>query len=204
MTANIQTKGRLLVLVPDNELDEARYAKKARLLAESHHLPIIFWGLNHEPDMESQMRRKLVTLSGIAGSEKTRTDFKLLSFASWVDALQDELQAQDIIMCPEEFTSGPYLTTESDGLKSRMKEKVYFVPGVLISAEKVRRETLSWAILNWSGIIFLLVTGFLIEVDFDHQISGLSRTVFQIVILTIEIALLWLWNRLFLRLENKR
>ncbi len=204
MSTNTQINGRLLVLVPDDELDEARYAKKARVLAESHNLPIVFLGLNNVPDMESQMRRKLVTLSGIAGSEKMRTDFKLLSFASWVDALQDELQSQDIIMCPEEFNSGPILTTESNGLKSRMKEKVYFVPGILISSDKDRRETLSWAILNWAGIIFLLVTGFMIEVDFDHQVSGLSRTVFQIVILTVEIALLWFWNRLFLRLENKR
>lgn len=204
MTTNVQTDGRLLVLVPDDELDEARYAKKARLLAESFHFPIVFLGLNHEPDKESQMRRKLITLSGIAGSEKTMTDFKLFSVASWVEVLQNELQPQDIIMCPEKFNSGSNLVTELDGLKSRMKEKIYFVPDILISSDQERREELSWAILNWAGILFLLVTGFFIEVDFDHQIAGVSRTIFQIVILTIEIALLWFWNRLFLQRENRR
>ncbi len=204
MSENLQTTGRLLVLVPDGELDEARYAKKSRSLAEVHNLDIVFIGLIRLPGMESQMRRKLVTLSGIAGSEKIKAEFKLLNLPTWVDVLHHELQPQDFIVCPEEFDAGTNLYTELAELKLLMKEKVYFIPGIFISSDLERREQLSWAVLNWAGIIFLLVAGFIIEVDFDHQTAGLPRILFQIILLAAEIASLWFWNTLFIRRESKR
>ena len=203
MSENSQINGRLLVLVPDNEMDEARYAKKARILAESHNLPIVFIGLNRSPDSESQIRRKLVTLAGIAGSEKIQAGFLLINLGSWMEVLHEELGPLDNILCPDEFNTGHYLYTDSTEMKSLLKEKVYFVPNVVFSSDLERREEMSRAVLNWAGIIFLLVAGFMVEVDLDRQTTGFSRTIIQIVILAAEIVCLWFWNTLFIRREKK-
>lgn len=203
MSENLQINGRLLVLVPDNEMDEARYAKKARILAESHNLSIVFIGLNRSPDSESQIRRKLVTLAGIAGSEKIQADFLMINLEAWTEVLHKELGRLDYVLCPEEFNSGSRLYTNSADLKSMMNEKVYFVQDILISSDLERREEMSRAVLNWAGIIFLLVAGFMVEVGLDRQTTGFSRTIIQIVILTAEIVCLWFWNTLFIRREKK-
>jgi hypothetical protein len=201
MAENLTTSGKLLVLVPEDELDETRYARKARALAEAQKLNIRFIGLIQSQEMESQMRRKLVTLSGIAGSESVAADFMEIDSSSWVEIIRKESNSQDFILCPEEFNADSFLNNENCDLRVEMAGKIYLAPGMMPSERQERLERATRNVLNWIGILAIITVGFLLEVNFDRQTVGLARTLTEIIVFTAEIGILWWWNTFVNRLN---
>jgi hypothetical protein len=201
MADKLTTTGRLLVLVPEDELDESRYARKARALAEVQKLNIRFIGMVRTPEMESLMRRKLVTLSGISGSESAEADFIESGLTSWVEIIQNECGTQDFILCPEEFNLDSFLNNDVCDLRSEMAGKIYMVPGMMPSDRQERLERATRNVLNWAGILAIIAIGFLLEVDFDRQTVGIARTLTEIIIFSAEIGILWWWNTFVSRLN---
>lgn len=200
--ADMKTKtGKLLVLVPEDELDETRYARKARQLAETYKLDIRFIGLNQSAEMESQIRRKLITLSGIAGTETIGSSFTMVEASSWLDVLKKEFLPGDRILCPSEFNTNSFYMKESQETQAALAGKVHFVPGMLTSSDRERVEMVTRLILNWVGILAILAIGFFLEADFDRQTVGLVRTLAEITIFTGEIGILWWWNKFVNRLN---
>jgi hypothetical protein len=193
--ADMQMKrGRLLVLVPNEDMDEVRYARKARQVAVANNLDIQFISLNHSPEDEAQARRKLVTLSGIAGTTSITSDFTLRDVPSWLDVIQMEFTAEDHILCPTEINSNSFYPKESEDLRARLNGRVHFIPGMMTSSDRERIERITRIVLNWAGILTVIAVGFLLEVDFDRQIVGLGKTLAEIAVFAIEIGILWWWN----------
>jgi hypothetical protein len=200
--ADMQTiAGKLLVLVPVDELDESRYARKARQLAEAHNLDILFIGINQSAESEPQARLKLVTLSGIAGTNSISSSFTMVDASSWLDVIRREFKPGDRIMCPSEFNTNSFYMKDSEDLRSALAGKVHFVSGMLTSSDRERIEKITRLILNWGGILAIIALGFFLEVDFDSQTMGVGKTVAEIAIFTAEIGLLWWWNTFVSRLN---
>lgn len=195
MTDKITKTGILLVLVPNDELDEGRYARKARLIAEAQKLSILFIGLAQTPEAESQMRRKLVTLSGIADSELVKSNFLIHESSTWFAVIQKECGPQDFVMCPDEFMADSFLISGTGDLRNKMAGRVYFVPGMLPSSRQEGLEKAAREVLNWSGILVILTVGFLLEVDFDRQTVGFAKTLSEVFVLAVEVGILWWWNK---------
>jgi len=193
--------GTLLVLVPDEELDEGRYARKARLIAESQKLSIHFIGLAQTPEVASQMRRKLVTLSGIADSELVKSDFMIHESSTWFNVIQQECGPQDFVLCPDEFAADSFLVNGTGDLRTGMAGKVYFVAGMLPSSRQEGLEKAAKEVLNWSGILVILAAGFMLEADFDRQTVGNARILSEVFILAVEVGILWWWNKFINRLN---
>jgi hypothetical protein len=201
MADTIKNTGHLLVLVPDEELDEGRYARKARSIAESQNLAILFIGLTQSPESEAQMRRKLVTLSGIANSDSVKSDFMIHESSSWFNAVQQECDQQDFVLCPAELNTNSSLLGGTLDLRTELAGKIYFVPGMMPSSRQERLEKITREVLNWGGILVILTVGFLLEVDFDRQTIGIAKTISEVVILAAEIGILWWWNTFVNRLN---
>jgi len=201
MADKITKTGTLLVLVPNEELDEGRYARKARLIAESQKLSILFIGLAQTPEAESQMRRKLVTLSGIADSELTKSSFVIHEAATWFAVIQQECGPLDFVLCPDEFMADSILINGTGDLRTRMAGKVYFVAGMLPSSKQEGMEKVAKEVLNWSGILVILAAGFMLEADFDRQTVGNARILSEVFILAVEVGILWWWNKFINRLN---
>ncbi|HEX7555053.1 MAG TPA: hypothetical protein VF338_00405, partial [Leptolinea sp.] len=57
-------RSKLLVLVPEDELDEVKFAKKSRSMAEYYDLDILFLGKVISFETEPFLRRRLITIAG--------------------------------------------------------------------------------------------------------------------------------------------
>jgi hypothetical protein len=198
-TDNIQS--RLLVLVPDDELDEAKYAKKARALAESLHLEIVFVGMIRSHDTEPLLRRRLITLSGIAGIDAIKSRFIELSYPTWLDITSREFIPGDYILCPEELIKIRTHSNPGESMQSQYGAKLIVVAGIITPMRKQRFDEILQQVLNWAGILVIMGTAFGLEASFDNQTIGITRILGEVILVSLEVGFLWFWFKFFQRIH---
>jgi hypothetical protein len=191
------TKSKLLVLVPDDGFDEAKFAHKARGLAELLHLDIVFIGKIHSLETESLLRRKLVTLSGIAATDSLKSRFIEHDNSGWLEIVSIEYKIGDYILCPQELDDSISHFNPALSLSNRYGKKVFLERGIIDPPVHQKIEQALIQILNVSGILVIMGAAFAIEVGIDGQTFGSLRIIAEIIVVSIEIALLWFWFRLF-------
>jgi hypothetical protein len=190
-------RSKLLVIVPDDELDEVKFAKKARSLAEYYNLDILFFGIVTSSENEPSLRRKLITLAGISSNNIFKTHFLTHSNTSWLKAIAREFVAGDYILCPKEFiqTTGKFFPKSILQLiKDHYGDRLITVSGLMVQPQQKKSGKYLFPIIYWAGIIIILTTAFGLEADFGNQTFGWVRAVGEISIVGIEIFSLWVWN----------
>jgi hypothetical protein len=197
------TRSRLLVLVPEEELDEAKYAQKARSLAEQLDLDIVFLGMVNSQETESLIRRKLVTLSGIASTGSSNSRFTEFKHHNWLEMSKREFKPGDYILCPKESNAADALYKAGEVLNSQFGNNVFFTSGIITPNSREKFEEVTKQVLNWAGVLIILVTAFIVEAGVDGQTSGWVRIVCEIVLVGLEIVILWMWNLFVSRLNYK-
>ena len=101
---------RLLVLVPDLDLDEVDLARRVWSLAEPRSLPVLYLGMSAEPFRESLVRRRLATLAAITRDDRIQVNTRYLPVHKWLEAIhatdcspkRGGLQA---VVCPPQRTN---------------------------------------------------------------------------------------------------
>ncbi len=196
-------RSRLLVLVPDEELDEAKYAQKARSLAELLNVNIAFLGKIHSQDTEPLLRRTLVTLSGIASTSSMKSEFFEYANPTWMEIVTQEFNPGDYILCPKEMVDFISDINQSESLKSRFETRMLFVPGMVASQRNQRLEEFFIQTRNWMGILIIIGAAFGLEVSFDSQTVGWIRILGEVFLVSVELIILWFWNAYINRLIYK-
>ena len=193
---------RLLVLVPNDDLDESRYARKARMTAELLQAEIVFIGLVNSGETDAPIRRKLVTLTGIAGSEASPADFRVQQSSTWLDALDEISSAEDFILSPKELEDRGDLKKAHRDMRSAFAGRTYLVSGMILPSDKERLDMVAKTVLNWAGILAILAVGFFVEAGFDQQMGGFLKTFAEVLVLFLEVGILWWWNSFVNRFNN--
>lgn len=203
MSINMEeVRSRLLVLVPDYELDDAKYARKARMVAESMNLDMVFLGMIQSRETEAQLRRKLIMLSGIAGISGTNSLFRTFSCPNWLEITAQVFKPGDSIYCPEEMTVLKSFSNAGETMQTRYGEKLILAHGMVSPLNKHRFEEISLQVLNWIVILIILAAGFGLEASFDSQTAGFNRILGEIVLVGLEVFFLSFWFRFFHKLHN--
>jgi len=197
MKNNGKPRSRLLVIVPDNELDEARYAKKARSLADYYQLDIIFLGKLTESNEESYLRRRLITLSGISTTDVIASSFIVAHQRKWNSIISKEYKTGDYLLIPNDLFEihglfQKYNVSEEISKKYGSKTIIsndFLVP---VPGSGVLKALLP--VFYWIGILTILVVSFGLESSIGQHTFGWIRTLAEISLVGIEIFCLWVWN----------
>jgi len=189
---------RLVVLVPDAEVDEARLARTIWTLAAPHGLPVLFLGLGSNPATEFSARRRLTLLAAMTRDNHVPVETRFKFDADWLPAVREVWRADDLIVCHAEQTlSGWSLGRQPLGwsLVSKLRGAVYILNGFYSPlALPPPNGNRRYAWLSLPLTTALVFFGIQVWVDQRTQGLGWINTGLLISLVLIEFGLIWLWN----------
>lgn len=187
---------RLIVLVPDSELDPALAARKIREVAKAMESRIQLLGLSVDAAHEPRIRRQLVTLAAMLEDSTIFVESKIEYGKDWLNAVRFHWQRGDVIVCFSEQLSGASGKSLSRILESNLNAAVYVIAGV---GQQKKSQPSAWLYnaLAWSGSIVLILVFFWAQVQLTQPPQNTLHTFLLYLSLFAEVGSIWTWNILF-------
>jgi hypothetical protein len=189
---------RLMVLIPEADVDETEMARRIWSLASPRQLAVVYLSLTPDPLSDARARRRLTTLAAMTRDDWVTVQTQLVSGTDWKRAARAWWRPSDLIVChAEHMVPGGFLgiwrRPLGRDLAVALNAPVYLLTGFY--------ETLPVPIpcrlarlLSWSIPLLILIGFFLIQVQIDHQVTGWLRTTLLTVSVALEFGLVGLWN----------
>lgn len=191
---NSEPVRRLIVLVPQFDMDIAPAIQSIWELANSIAASVQFIGLYADAADEPSLRRDLVIMSAMMKDHKVSTEVEVLFGKNWVEMVKSRWQAGDIVVCFDEQRIGLLNQPLSQVLQTDLDIPVYIIYGP--EPRKISQGWLSQVTL-WAGCIAIIVGFFLLQVRIDQFIQGSAHTIVFAFSVCIEMLLIWIWNNIF-------
>lgn len=188
---------RLIVLVPDLELDYIPAIRKIWELANARHARIQFLGLCKDAAKQPGLHRQLITmsaLSALVGGDEVSTDAKVEIGMSWVDVVKRNSQTGDMIVCFEEQRAGLLHRPLSQILEASLNFPVHILSGLY--PQKSNSNWLS-QVMVWSGYIGIIICFGILQFKIDQLPKDWFQNVLFIFSIIPEFWLILVWNNLF-------
>lgn len=182
---------RLIVLVPESEVDTASVTRRIWELANALESRVLFLGLSKDAAHEPSLRRQLVALSAIAEDGLVFVESKIKIGNDWSNAVLSEWHKGDVVVCFAGQRSGITRRPLSQILEADLGATVYVLAGVEVK-EPLRSDAMAW--IGSIGIIFLFLWLQFKIVQFPQD---WAHTALLYVSLFAEVGLIWIWNNLF-------
>ena len=194
MTAGPRSAGRMIVLVPSQDMDDAALEGTLARLASSEDQAVVFLGLCENHEEEAQLRRRLVRLTG----EPTRRgprQYRILHGMSWSGAMDAVRQEGDVIVFPYRdlpwaqppfVRSAPGLALNTSTLLPQAARPAF--PRSLVG--------LTGLLLDWATPLLIVMGFFFLQTRALDQVSaGTGHSLLMILSVMVEIGLLWRWEQ---------
>jgi hypothetical protein len=187
---------RLVILLPDEDVDEARLSRYIWSLASPGKLGILLVTLVSEPGEEFTALRRMTRIGGITQDIWINVKAKVIFGRAWRKALAQLLQPEDLLICPAEkrvttrvFSHMPL----SLALSSTLNRPVYLLKDFYADN---RPAWPHWArqIPFWIGCLAILGVFTTLEIDIGTLGTGWAGQVIFIGLVTAEIGCLYLLN----------
>ena len=198
VTAREPGATRLLVLVPDLDIDEVDLAQRVLSLTEPRGLPVLYLGISAQSIRESLIRRRLATLAAITRDNRIQVETRYLPAHSWLEAIQATCWPGDLIVAPPERA----LTLQSNGYRSGRKAwlalaraPVHILPDSVFATRPDRGRRLKGFVF-WPISLAILAGFFWLQVQIDQATSGSVQIILLSVSVLAEGGLLLLWHAL--------
>ena len=185
---------RLIVLVPDSDLDYAAATRRVWELASELGTRIQFISLYKDTARESSLRRQLVTMSAMVQDGNVSAEAKVEFGNNWVNVVKSNWQAGDMIVCFAEQHAGPLHRPLSQILESNLNFPVYILSGLY--PQKSKSNWLSQVIV-WSGFIGIIICFGILQVKIVQLPEGGFQNALLIFSIIPEFWLILVWNILF-------
>ncbi len=188
---------RLLVLVPDEDLDEAAFARQVWKLAAPRQLAVAYLGWTASADTEARLRRRLANLAALTRDDGIVVSARPALGAGWRAAIRGLWRSGDLIVCHAEQRVqmwGVLARPLGASLVAALSAPVYVLSG--FCPAPTRPVTGLFA-----QVTTLLLSGTVVSASFwlQVQISRLPSRPWQAALLAVsvvvEFGLLWGWNR---------
>jgi hypothetical protein len=189
---------RLVVLVPNVDLDEAALARYIWRLAAPRQLAVLYLGWTAGPETEAQLRRRLANLAALTRDEGVGVSARPATGEGWLPALRGVWRPGDLIVAHSELhvrLGGLIARPLGAALLAALEAPVYVLTGFVPPDQ---RPALHWgARLVNSGLFAAIIMLFFALQAALLRLPG--RPVASLLVglsVMIEFALLWGWNRL--------
>lgn len=191
--SDLQPAPRLIVLVPESEVDAAILARKIRELANTLESRVQLIGLSKDATHEPAIRRRLVTLSAMVEDSHVFVQSNIEFGNNWLNAVKPHWHSGDVIVCFSEQNSGKPL---NQILESNLHATVYVITGIQYTKEHSspfwRSNTLAW-----TGSIGLILAFLWLQLKLTQPPQDWAQTILLYTSLFVEAGSIWFWNNLF-------
>lgn len=196
LAANIDPNmtGRLLILLPPDlnyNLATPRIWELAMATARHIQLLGLCKGLAEEP----RLRRELVTMSALIRDARVCAETKVEIGTSWVEAVKNNIQPGDMIVCFAEQSAGIFHRPLSQILRSNLSAPIYILSG-LTSQTSTPSSWLS-QFMVWTGSLGIIAGSAFLQFQITASTQNWAQTTLMILSIVGEIGLIWGWNSLF-------
>ena len=185
---------RLIVLVPDADLDYAAATRRVWNLAGEMESHILFIGLCKDAAEEPRLRRQLITMTAMVQDGNTSAEAIVETGTDWLAIVKRTYQKGDLVVCFGEQRVGLLQKPLSQILQSNLSIPVYIVSGIFME-----HSGLNWRsqATLWTGYAGIVIAFCLLQI----RIVQLPRDGFQSILLLLSILpefwLIWVWDNLF-------
>jgi len=189
---------RLVVLVPDLDLDDAALARRIWNLAAPNKLGVLYLGLALSPSEEPHARRQLATIAALTRDDWVKTSTLLARETDWLAALRPVLRPDDLIVCHLEQMMHGWRGSRPLGawLCQTLQAPVQLLEG-FYAGDPAQPAHPTARLLFWAGALAILASAFWLQV----QITGMPKTWLESALMGLsvvaECGLIGLWAQLF-------
>ena len=185
---------RLVVLIPNLDVDETAIARKIWDLAFPARLSVLLLGLCPSLNEESSVRRRLITIAALIREPRVPVEIRLDYGRNWIKSLKNVLEFGDVIICPANQQIG-ILHQPLDLALANLGFPIItlfgFHPVTRRFLPHFLRESVFWIVSL--AVLFVFFW-------FQIRISRISEewakdTLLSLSVL-IELGLVWVWNNL--------
>ena len=188
---------RLIVLIPDQDIDEVELARRIWTLASPRGLAVVFLGLCRAAAEEPRMRRRLVTLAAVTRDKQVKVETRLEFDADWLRRVNAVWRTGDIVVCHAEQATrvwGIGRRPLSQALASSLKAPVYVLSG-FCSEGPAPASGLAASLISWAVPLAIIVAFFWLQVQIDQLSEDWAQTTLLYLSVLVEIGLIWMWHR---------
>ncbi|HXQ37397.1 MAG TPA: hypothetical protein VN843_25530 [Anaerolineales bacterium] len=186
---------RLLVLVPDADLDYAAATRRVWELADELEARIQFISLYKDAARESSLRRQLVMMTAMVQDGNASAEAKVEFGNNWVNVVKSNLQTGDMIVCFAEQHTGLLYRPLSQILRSNLEAPIYILSGLY--PQSPSRFNMLSLIALWTGLISIVSGSFLLQIRLVSLPRDWTQTILLIISVMAELWLIWVWNNFF-------
>jgi hypothetical protein len=186
---------RLIVLVPQPEVDEAMLARRVWTMALSGRSDVLYVALVRDADEEARTRRSLALLTSMTRDDRLHVASQVILQAQWLKALRPLCQPGDAIVCAAGQTVkrfGRSALLLSDQLVAEFGEVVRVLDDICVEASSGDRQV--WPLIR-NVVPIAIIAGFL---EFQmwaatQLVRGAASNTVLALSVVVEFSLIWLW-----------
>ena len=187
---------RLVVLVPDFDVDEASLATRIWSMASPRHMQVLFLGTLRHDQERYRARRRLALIAAITRDRATHVESQLVLNADSLAAAQAVYQPGDIFVCHSEQMVSSWRAAPAplaERLLSVVNAPIYVLSGFY---PNLRREgaNLTKAV-TWLPPVLIVIAGFAVQIRLAQDTSGWLQTTVLSLSVIAEFALVAAWER---------
>ena len=188
---------RLLVLVPDVDLDPSSFAAQIRALAQPKRLGVLLVGQCPVEADEWHWRRSLATLgAAISDTDHLLVETQVSLASSWLDIVKGLRVDGDLVVCHREQVlrgAWPWQRQALDqALIAELRQPVCVLEG-LVQPLPNRQRPLAARVLDWVVPLAVIVAFAVLQVQIRTNVSDTAGMVLLSLSTVIELVLLAVW-----------
>jgi len=191
-----QSSQRLVILVPDQNVDEIKFSWAIRRLAGPGNLDVLLVSIVNDIEGELAARRSLVTICSLVNEFKYNVDFRVIWDRSWIHAARDLAGPGDLFICPPEVTvrtgfrkHEPLDAAIAHILSVPTEPLANFFTNSRRSIPNIFKQILYWVV-----IAAILGGFFILESDASQAASGSFGQTMVVLLMVCELGALYLWS----------
>jgi hypothetical protein len=187
---------RLVVLVPDGEIDESSLTRRIWQLAVSSNLNILYLGLASQETYVAYQRSRLASLASMTSGKEVRAQMSVSTEKSWLKALEKTWRPGDLLVCLESHkipSAVVWRTPLGELLARSASVPVYLIGGLKIGLAPRQRQWIK-EMLVWSAALLLLTAFFGLQVLLDRSSAKPLSTILICLSVFVELYFLWKIN----------
>jgi hypothetical protein len=191
-----QSPQRLVVLVPDQNVDEIKFSWAIRRLAGPGNLDVLLVSIVSDIEGELAARRNLVTICSLVNEFRYNVDFRVIWDRSWIHAARGLSGPGDLFICPPEVTIRTGFR-KYDPLDAAIAHTLNVPTQPLANFFTNPRRSISNVfkqILYWVMIAAILGGFFILESDASQAASGFLGQTIVVILMAFELGAIYLWS----------
>ncbi|MBN1147648.1 MAG: hypothetical protein JXA78_10365 [Anaerolineales bacterium] len=187
---------RLVVLIPDGEIDENALARRVWQLAVGMGPKVLYLALAPGDHQVAYQRRRLAGLAFMTTGNGVRAQTSVSIKNNWPQALEEALHPGDLLICLADHQISDRIVWRralGEVLAESVAVPVYLLAGLKIGLAPYQRRWIK-EMLSWTASLIWMATFFGLQVEIVRSTGGSVSTLLLCLSILVEFYFLWKIN----------